>query len=214
MPQPTFDASTLSFDERGLIPVITQDAQSGEILMLAYANQEALELSLGTGKAHYYSRSRQSLWLKGESSGHTQHIQDIRYDCDGDSLLYKVIQTGVACHTGERSCFYRSLEPDKSAPPNIGEMLALLERTVQSRLQELPEGSYISKMNRKGLGYMAQKVVEEAGETIVAALEHNTEELKEEAADLLFHLNVLLAKEGLSLQDVADVLATRHGEKS
>ena len=205
------DVSALSFDAFGLIPVVTQDAVSAQVLMLAYANAEAVTKTLATREAHYYSRSRQELWHKGATSGHLQKITEIRYDCDNDALLYLVEQTGAACHTGEYSCFYRSLTD--SAPPGIGEMMGTLERVVETRLRELPEGSYVARMHARGLGYVAQKVVEEAGETVVAALERKPDELVGEAADLLFHLTVLLKESGLSLQDVAAKLSERHQDK-
>lgn len=202
------DVSALSFDAHGLIPTVTQDAATGQVLMLAYANTEAVERTLTTREAHYYSRSRQELWHKGATSGHTQRVLEVRYDCDADALLYRVEQRGAACHTGEYSCFYRSFTD--SAPPGIGEMMGTLERVVKSRLETLPEGSYVAKLHARGLGYVAQKVVEEAGESIVAALERKPDELVNEAADLLFHLTVLLEESGVSLQDVAAKLAERH----
>ena len=202
------DLSPLSFDPRGLIPVVTQDASSGQVLMLAYADREAVEKTLSTREAHYYSRSRGELWRKGATSGHVQRVLEVRCDCDGDSLLYRVAQTGAACHTGEASCFYRPLTD--AAPPGIGEMMGTLERTVETRLRELPEGSYVAKLHARGLGYVSQKVVEEAGESIVAALQDKPDELVGEAADLLFHLTVLLRESGVSLQDVAAKLAERH----
>ena len=130
---------------------------------------------------------------KAQPAGTCKKIVEVRYDCDEDALLYRVQQTGAACHTGEYSCFYRSLgEP---APPGIGEMMGTLERVIETRLKDLPEGSYVAKLHDRGLGYVSQKVVEEAGESIVAALEHKPAELIGEAADLLFHLTVLLARE-------------------
>ena len=201
----------LNFDARGLIPVVTQDAASGQVLMLAYANQEALEKTLSTREAHYYSRSRNEIWRKGATSGHVQKIVEVRYDCDEDALLYRVLQTGAACHTGEYSCFYRSLS--EPAPPGIGEMMGVLERVVEDRLHRLPEGSYVAKLHERGLGYVSQKVVEEAGESIVAALEGKPDELVGEAADLLFHLTVLLRESGVGLQEVAAKLSERHQEK-
>lgn len=200
--------SSLKFDANGLLPVVTQDADSGEVLMLAFANYEAVEKTLETGMAHYYSRSRQELWHKGASSGHIQELTELRYDCDEDALLYRVRQTGVACHTGNRSCFYRSLS--EPAAPALGEVMGLLERVVSERLEHLPEGSYVTKLHERGLGYVAQKVVEEAGESIVAALEKKDAEFLGEAADLLFHLTVLLKERGLRLTQVAEVLESRH----
>ena len=199
---------TLTFDAHGLIPVVTQDARSSEVLMLAYANREALEKTLETRQAHYYSRSRQELWHKGATSGHFQNVTEVRFDCDEDAVLYRVEQTGAACHTGERSCFYRSLTEETSL--STGEVMGLLERVISERLDTLPEGSYVTQLHERGLGYVAQKVVEEAGETIVAALEHKNDDLLDEAADLLFHLTVLLKERGLSLAQVSAVLAARH----
>jgi phosphoribosyl-ATP pyrophosphohydrolase/phosphoribosyl-AMP cyclohydrolase len=205
------DVSALSFDAHGLVPVVTQDAVSGQVLMLAYVNREALEKTLETREAYYYSRSRGELWHKGATSGHVQKIVEVRFDCDEDALLYRVEQTGAACHTGEYSCFYRSLS--EPVPPGIGEMMGVLERVVESRLRELPEGSYVAKLHERGLGYVSQKVVEEAGESIVAALEHKPDELVGEAADLFFHLTVLLRESGVGLQEVAAKLSERHQGK-
>jgi len=205
------DVSALSFDAHSLIPVVTQDAVSGQVLMLAYANLEAVTRTLQTREAHYYSRSRQELWHKGATSGHVQKIVEVRMDCDEDALLYRVEQTGAACHTGEYSCFYRALTD--AAPPGIGEMMGTLGRVVEERLRELPEGSYVARLHERGLGYVSQKVVEEAGESIVAALEGKPDELVGEAADLLFHLTVLLHESGVGLQAVAAKLAERHQGK-
>ena len=207
MTAPTLPAE-LAFDERGLVPVITQDASSGEVLMFAWATREAVEKTLQTRQAHYFSRSRGELWRKGATSGHVQEVVEVRYDCDGDAVLYRVLQTGAACHTGARSCFYRALTEEAS--PSLGDVMGLLERVVGDRLATLPEGSYVTKLHERGLGYIAQKVVEEAGESIVAALEHKDDELLGEAADLVFHLTVLLKERGLSLKEVTDVLAARH----
>jgi phosphoribosyl-ATP pyrophosphohydrolase/phosphoribosyl-AMP cyclohydrolase len=198
----------IRFDERGLVPVIAQDAESGEVLMLAYANREALDKTFKTGEAHYYSRSRGELWRKGATSGHTQEVLELRVDCDEDAVLYRVRQRGPACHTGARSCFYRSSHEDAAA--SLGESLAMLERVVAARLNDLPAGSYVASLHRAGLGRIAQKVVEEAGESIIAALERKPDELTAEAADLLFHLVVLLQESGVSLRQVASELTQRH----
>ena len=205
------DLSGFHFDAHGLIPVVTQDATSSQVLMLAYANEEAVAKTLSTREAHYYSRSRGELWHKGATSGHVQKVVEVRFDCDEDALLYRVEQTGAACHTGEYSCFYRSLS--EPVPSGIGEMMSVLERVVESRLRELPEGSYVAKLHERGLGYVSQKVVEEAGESIVAALEGKPDELVGEAADLLFHLTVLLRESGVGLQEVAAKLSERHQER-
>ena len=210
MPGLPTDFPTVNFDERGLVPVVTQDALSGEVLMLAYADQEALEKTLETSQAHYYSRFRGELWRKGATSGNTQEVAEVRVDCDEDALLYRVKQSGPACHTGERSCFYRSSGEEQTS---LGETMALLERVVNERLEHLPENSYVTKIHERGKGYVAQKVVEEAGESIVAALENKPDELVGEAADLLFHLTVLLRESGVSLQAVSDELVQRHKKK-
>lgn len=202
----------LRFDDRGLIPIVTQDAQSGEVLMLAYANREALEHTLQTKQAHYYSRSRNELWHKGATSGHVQDVVEVRVDCDEDTVLYRVLQTGAACHTGAYSCFFRNIQGKQQA--GIGEMMMTLERIIDSRLQELPEGSYVRKMHERGVGYVSQKVVEEAGESIVAALEDKPDELVGEVADLFFHTAMLLREKGISMQDIAAKLAERHQEKA
>jgi phosphoribosyl-ATP pyrophosphohydrolase/phosphoribosyl-AMP cyclohydrolase len=218
---------TVSFDERGLVPVIAQDLESGQVLMLAYADREALRLTVATGRAHYFSRSRGNLWRKGDTSGNVQHVREVVLDCDGDAVLYRLVQTGPACHTGERSCFFRptaasQAESDAAATERGDERapgaspdraFALLERIVAERLRDLPEGSYVRSLHERGAGYQAQKVVEEAGETIVAALERKDEELVGEAADLLFHLTVLLRERGRSLSDVAALLLERHRER-
>lgn len=254
----------VEFGTGGLVPVVVQDQASGEVLMLAYANREALDLTLESGRAHYFSRSRGRLWRKGDSSGNVQYVSRVAVDCDGDSLIYFVQQIGPACHTGERSCFFRSEEVAVETPPGpagkasgpagqdgsnlpahtgdeqgvpsndrlaefgvplaegrdaelrlvLGRALALLERVVEERLRELPAGSYVAKLHERGIGYMAQKVVEEAGETIVAALERREDELIEESADLLFHLAVLLRESGQSLATVAALLEARHHGRS
>jgi phosphoribosyl-ATP pyrophosphohydrolase/phosphoribosyl-AMP cyclohydrolase len=198
----------LEFDARGLVPVVAQDADSGEVLMLAWANRDALEATLETRQGHYWSRSRQELWRKGATSGHLQEVVEVRLDCDADAVLYRVRQTGPACHTGERSCFHNALTDP--AAPSLGDVLGLLQRVVDERLATLPEGSYVARLHARGIGYVAQKVVEEAGESVVAALQQNDGELTGEAADLLFHLTVLLRERGLALADVAAVLLERH----
>jgi phosphoribosyl-AMP cyclohydrolase / phosphoribosyl-ATP pyrophosphohydrolase len=202
----------LKFSDQGLIPVITQDADTGEVLMFAHASKEALEKTLSTKQAHYFSRSRQELWHKGATSGNTQDVVEVRFDCDEDVVLYRIRPNGPACHTGEQSCFYRTIgEPSQLS---MGDVMGLLERVVGERLQQLPEGSYVTKLHERGIGYVAQKVVEEAGESIVAALQHKDEEFLGEAADLLFHLTVLLKERGLSLMQVSKVLQERHRERT
>lgn len=201
------DLDDVAFGPDGLVPVVVQDAEGGEVLMLAWADREALDATLSTREGHYHSRSRDELWRKGATSGNVQEVVEVRLDCDRDAVLYRVRQTGPACHTGERSCFHTlATEP---ARPDPAEVLGLLQRVVDERLRELPEGSYVTRLHERGLGYVAQKVVEEAGETIVAALE-GSDDLAAESADLLFHLTVLLRERGIGLAEVAEVLAERH----
>jgi len=214
----------IAFDERGLVTVVAQDASDGTVLMVAHANREALERTLATRQGHYYSRSRAELWCKGATSGNVQRVLEVRYDCDADAVLYRVEQTGPACHTGARSCFYRSAPMSGAAPVaaaesggelageigDIDTVMALLERVVDERLRVLPEGSYVRRLHERGIGYVAQKVVEEAGESVVAALQSRDDELIGEAADLLFHLTVLLRERGVAWSDVAGRLLERH----
>ncbi len=198
----------IRYDEKGLVPVVTQDASTGEVLMLAYASREAVEKTIDTGKAHYYSRSREEIWRKGETSGNTQKVVEVRLDCDGDALLYKVEPAGPACHTGERSCFFTSLAGSDGETSDLGRTLTRLVRTIAGRRREMPEGSYTAKLLDRGTGYTAQKVGEEAVEVVVAALEG--ERLAEESADLLYHLLVLLEGRGVRVEEVARVLDERH----
>ena len=202
----------INYDERGLVPVIAQDADSGQVLMLAYADREALSRTLETKEAHYFSRSRGELWRKGASSGHTQDVVSVHYDCDSDALLYRVRSLGPACHTGERSCFYRALGEEEPSP--IGQLLYTLERVIDARLSELTEGSYVTRLHKKGVGHIAQKVIEEAGETAVAALQDGERALVGETADLLFHVMVLLRERGVRLSDVGEELSRRHAART
>lgn len=199
----------IRYDERGLVPVVAQDAETGEVLMLAYTSEEAVEKTVETGEAHYHSRSRKEIWRKGATSGNTQRVVEVRLDCDGDALLYRVVPRGPACHTGENSCFFTSVygENDREAP-NLGRTLARLSGTIAERHREMPEGSYTAKLLGRGTGYAAQKVGEEAVEIVVAALEN--EGLAEESADLLYHLLVLLEERGVGVEEVARVLDERH----
>jgi phosphoribosyl-ATP pyrophosphohydrolase/phosphoribosyl-AMP cyclohydrolase len=199
------DDSEISFDERGLIPCIVQDWRSGEVLTLAYMNAEALRRTRETGETHFFSRSRQELWHKGATSGNTQAVRSIRYDCDGDALLALVEPAGPACHTGERTCFHRGA----LVPLAPHEVLPTLERTIAARAQHRPEGSYTAAL----LGDPARtgaKVQEEAEEVARAAREEPDERVAEEAADVLYHLAVLLRGRGLSLADAERVLDGRR----
>jgi len=204
----------IKFDKDGLVPAIAQDAASGEVLMQAYMNAEALEKTLATGQAHYYSRSRKKLWRKGEESGHTQAVVSARYDCDGDSVLLKVIQTGPACHTGEQSCFFNEI--DLPRPLRVhpfvpkGNILHDIAATIKDRKAKPVEGSYTNYLFDKGLDKICKKVGEEASETIIAAKNNDNKELANEIGDLLFHLLVLCENQGLSIDEVFKVLSERH----
>ncbi len=203
----------VKFDERGLVPVVMQDARTGEVLTLAWANREALEKTLETGFAHFYSRSRQKLWKKGEESGNVQEVVEVTLDCDGDAVLYKVLPHGPACHTGKHSCFHNPVEK-KDAPPDLGEVTARVFATIEARLRELPEGSYVAKLHRAGLDRVLKKIAEEAGEVILAAKNRDKDELRWEAADLYFHLLLVLAELGLTPEDLAAELDRRHRPQS
>jgi phosphoribosyl-AMP cyclohydrolase / phosphoribosyl-ATP pyrophosphohydrolase len=213
--------AVVAWGSDGLVCVVAQDLGSGDVLMVAYADRAAVLRTLETGEAHYFSRSRGTLWHKGATSGNVQAVDEVRYDCDGDTLLYRVRPAGPACHTGARTCFFRVLGAsdegrplaDPAGPIGFATVAGLLQRVVDERLRDLPEGSYVAKLSERGEGYVGQKVIEEAGETVVAALQGRGEELLGEAADLLFHLTVLLALRGASLDDVARVLAERHRER-
>ncbi|HEU0300283.1 MAG TPA: bifunctional phosphoribosyl-AMP cyclohydrolase/phosphoribosyl-ATP diphosphatase HisIE [Longimicrobium sp.] len=204
---------TITFDERGLVPVVAQDARTGEVLMLAWASREALQRTLQTGRAHYWSRSRGALWMKGETSGHAQEVVDVRVDCDGDAVLYRVRQTGPACHTGERSCFYRTPDGDAElgGAPDPRPMLARLEEIIADRERERPEGSYTTYLFAQGTDKVLKKLGEETAETIVAAKNADNAELRSESADLLFHLMVLWRARGLDAGEVWGELERRFG---
>jgi phosphoribosyl-AMP cyclohydrolase / phosphoribosyl-ATP pyrophosphohydrolase len=187
------------FGDDGLVPVVAQSALAGEVLMVAYADREALERTRDTGEAHYHSRSRGVLWKKGETSGHGQTVEDVRVDCDGDAVLYVVRQTGPACHTGSPTCF--------GAP--TGAVLTRLAGTIADRGRARPAGSYTARLLDEGVGRIAQKVGEEAVETIVAATTQDATRLTSEAADLFYHLLVLLEAKHLPLDRVFEELAQR-----
>ena len=200
----------VKFDERGLAPCVAQDFASGEVLTLAYVNEESLRLTVETGELHFYSRSREEIWRKGETSGNVLKLRGLHYDCDGDAIVALVEPTGPACHTGERSCFHRELDGDGEPAPPAHEALAALQRTLRSRAAERPEGSYTVELldDPKLIG---EKVEEEAEEVVRAAREESDERVAEEAADLLYHLSVLLAARGVPQAAVMEVLNGRRG---
>ncbi len=210
--------SAVRFGGNGLVPVVAQEHRTGDVLMLAYADREALERTAATGLAHYFSRSRQALWRKGETSGHVQRVAEIRLDCDGDAVLYRVEQEGTACHTGARTCFARAAAGQRGSGAEVGwiegedpggHMLTRLASTIARRAEERPEGSYTAKLLERGVAKISQKVGEEAVEVVVAANSEDDDRLASEAADLLYHLLVLLQARGVPLQRVWSVLEER-----
>jgi phosphoribosyl-ATP pyrophosphohydrolase/phosphoribosyl-AMP cyclohydrolase len=194
----------IRFDNQGLVPCVMQDAGTGEVLTLAYMNEEALARTRETGEVHFWSRSRQELWRKGQTSGNTMRVRALRYDCDEDALVALVDPTGPACHTGERTCFYRG---EMEIQP--GEALAALERTIESRRNADPAESYTAAL----LGSpdnIGAKVREEADEVARAAAAESDERVADEAADVLYHLSVLMASRNLSLRDAFEALNRRR----
>lgn len=213
--------SQIKWDASGLVPAVVQDAQSKEVLMLAYMNEESLERSIKTGTTWFWSRSRSELWNKGATSGHTQSIVSMAYDCDGDTLLVRVEQQGPACHTGKYSCFYNdiALAASNAAKQNEAEassdrfgILGSLETIIAQRYAERPDGAYTTYLFDKGVDKILKKVGEEAAEVIIAAKNGDNDELRSEASDLLFHLMVLLRERGLPLDEIMTELAGRHGK--
>jgi phosphoribosyl-AMP cyclohydrolase / phosphoribosyl-ATP pyrophosphohydrolase len=210
----------IRFDERGLAPCVVQDWRTGEVLMLAWVNAEAVERSQATGEMHFFSRSRGRLWRKGEESGATQRVRQLRYDCDGDAVLALVEPAGPACHTGERSCFYRevggSADPAVDAPPAPGEPQAVpfealgrLERVVAARDRDRPSGSYTAALLADP-SRIGAKVGEEAEEVVRAAASESADRVAEESADLIYHLAVLSRSRGLDLAAALEVLNGRR----
>lgn len=205
------DISSIKFDANGLVPAIAQDAQTGAVLMLAYMNAESLQQTLESGYATYYSRSRQKLWRKGETSGHTQRVLSISYDCDGDAILMQVEQTGPACHTGAYSCFHNELRrADPDDMPATSAIVQQVYEVIADRKVHPREGSYTNYLLEKGVEKICKKVGEEASETIIAAMKGNQEEVTYEAADLVYHLLVLLFQQGVNPQQVWEELARRR----
>ena len=212
----------LKFDQQGLIPAIIQDQKSGQVLMMTYMNQEALRKTLETRRTWFYSRSRQELWMKGETSGHIQEVKQVRYDCDADALLILVEQTGVACHTGHYSCFYRDekgqeveeqvfdlnqvYQPSREGPAILYELL----QVIKDRQEKRPEGSYTSYLFDKGVDKILKKVGEESSEVIIAAKNRSKGELTYEVADLIYHLTVLLVEQDVDWSDIFCVLRSRR----
>lgn len=213
------DMTKIRWDANGLVPAIVQDEETKEVLMLAYMNEESLRRTLQEGKACYYSRSRQSLWLKGETSGHFQEIVDLKFDCDQDAVLLRVKQTGMACHENYFSCFHYDLanegftavgEAEVKPEPTLGRTLELLADVIRSRNVERPEGAYTTYLFTKGLDKILKKVGEESAEVIIAAKNESAEEIKYETADLFYHLLVLLEERGVGLDEISRELLRRR----
>jgi phosphoribosyl-ATP pyrophosphohydrolase/phosphoribosyl-AMP cyclohydrolase len=201
---------TLTYDERGLIPAIVQEAETGEVLMVAWMDRAAVTRTLETGLTHFWSRSRQAPWRKGETSGHSQHVQGVYADCDADTLLVQVHQDGVACHTGSRSCFFTALQ----GPGAAANMLDRIERIVAERKASPPPGSYVAGLLAKGEAAVCRKIGEEAVEVVTAALGgEGDRRVVEEVADLWFHTMVLLGERSIPLRDVLEELARRHAAR-
>ncbi len=201
----------IKWNSDGLVPAIAVDAYTNEVLMQAYMNEEALRLTLETGRAHYYSRSRGKLWLKGETSGHFQTVADVYTDCDNDSILLRVIQTGAACHTGNRTCFFRKLKSFSRVAD-----ISILQKnidTIEDRAEHPQEGSYTNYLLAKGREKICKKVGEESTECVIAAMKGDNEELANELADLYFHTLVLMKDRGLAFNDVLKVLEDRHNSE-
>ncbi|NOU63541.1 bifunctional phosphoribosyl-AMP cyclohydrolase/phosphoribosyl-ATP diphosphatase HisIE [Paenibacillus sp. LMG 31461] len=216
----TFSVDQIKYDAQGLVPAIVQDAVSKEVLMLAYMNSESLQRTIQTGDTWFWSRSREELWNKGATSGHTQKVKALRYDCDADTLLVLVEQVGPACHNGSYTCFTSNIAVEGSieeaAPATGGDrfaILAELEAVIASRDAERPEGAYTTYLFEKGVDKILKKVGEETAEVIIAAKNKDNEELRYEASDLIFHLMVLLRNNKLPLDDIMKELANRHVKK-
>ncbi len=207
----------VDWQKQELLPVIIQDAITDEVLMMAYMNREALKLSLNTKIAHYFSRSKQRIWKKGESSGHTQEIQSFNIDCDNDTLLIKVKQNGVACHTGRKSCFFTELESgavESDVEINTQDTYGVIDtlyHTIQERKNADPSTSWTAKLLSKGENTILKKVVEEAGEYCFAHKDNSEEEMVYEAADLTYHMLVALASKNISPDRIKQELARRFG---
>lgn len=215
----------LKYDERGLLPVVVQDAETREVLTVAYMNAESLRRTLAEGETWFWSRSRSELWHKGETSGHTQRVRGLAVDCDRDALVVLVEPSGPACHTGARTCFHHAIESDSSFAHNtedeqpepansFGETLEELYGVIENRRREKPEGSYTTYLFERGLDKILKKIGEESAETIIAAKNEDAPAFVAEVSDLLYHLLVLLVERGVKLNDVRDELSRREGKRS
>ena len=220
-------AGSVKFGKDGLIPAIAQDVETGQVLMMAYMNREALRKTLQSGLAHYFSRSRGRLWRKGEESGHGQRVGEVRLDCDGDTLLLQVLQESAACHLGYRSCFFRKLRrtlvpsrpvaaqvvrPEAVYGPSV-RILDAVYRTILDRKRRRPPGSYVSSLFARGKSQILKKIGEEAAEVLVSVTEGRPREIVHEVTDLWFHTLVLLAACGIRLEEVWEEFESRVGRR-
>ena len=197
----------------GLVPAIVQDASNDQVLMQGYMNEEALRLTLASGKTHFWSRTKGRIWLKGEESGHHSLVQNAVLDCDNDAILFKVQQIGPVCHTGEESCFYKPIKPEEKVAVDA-KMLERLFEVIKERIRNPTEKSYVSRLTAKGEDAVLQKIGEEAVEIILAAKEDNAKEITHEAADEIFHILVMLAQKGVPLNSIFEELERRHKNKT
>ena len=204
----------IKFDEKGLVPAIAYDVISGEVVMMAYMNEESIRMTLESGYCTYFSRSRQTLWKKGETSGHLQKLRSLKLDCDGDTILLEIEQEGAACHTGNKSCFYREYKDGEWVPAKentaIARAMALEYGVVKNRAENPVEGSYTNYLLTKGVDKICKKVGEEATECVIAAKNRAYDELQWEAADLIYHMTVLLYEQGMSWDDVGEKMLSRQ----
>ncbi|KNZ42110.1 bifunctional phosphoribosyl-AMP cyclohydrolase/phosphoribosyl-ATP diphosphatase HisIE [Acetobacterium bakii] len=204
------DITNIKFNDLGLVPAIVQDYATRQVLMMAWMNEEALKLTIETKKATFYSRSRQKLWIKGETSGNIQTVVTLDYDCDGDTLLIQVIPAGPACHTGNTSCFYRNLVSNEDLATGNIEILGNLQSLIADRKINPVAGSYTNYLFEKGVDKICKKIGEEAAETIIAAKNNDPQELVYESSDLIYHLLVLLNNQNVDLDSIYKELTKRH----
>lgn len=205
----TFDYSTLTFDANALIPVVVQDVYSKDVLMMAYMNQEALEKTLKYKEGYYYSRKRKTLWKKGETSGNTQKVKKLVYDCDADTLLMQVEQSGLACHKNQMSCFHNTLFEEQISNEDT-RILFTLYNLIKTRKQTPLKDSYTSYLFKEGIDKILKKVGEESSEVIIAAKNHDAKEITNEISDLIYHLIVLMVNENVSLPNIFEALNKRR----
>lgn len=211
VPQGKLSWADFKLNGDGMVPVVTQDYKTGEVLMVAYMNEEAFEHTLRTGKMTYYSRSRQELWIKGETSGHYQYVKSLTADCDYDTILAKVSQVGAACHTGSRSCFFNEImAQDLKEAANPLKVFEEVMKVIEDRKIHPREGSYTNYLFDKGLDKILKKLGEEATEIVIAAKNPNKNEVKYEISDFLYHMMVLMAEKGISWEEITKELANRE----